>query len=1217
MSAVLATITSYQNENLLLIFGFLVAAWIIIFGLLFSTRSEKPVWNFSTAGQRAIIVWSWFWTAGAVSCLVTGWGFLTWRLSNGRMLVPTAPEMVDGIVYGFVLLGAAVMLLSGWLLRVLVPPRVQPAKDQPPAPNANVATPARTASPAPADEPLYQPLYPGLSFEPLRQPPTSRTRLVPQRPDQQLAEEEPEELEQQEQQEQRKRPRGRRLVFAGAVAVLVVALVGTFGLNGTPTAPTALNQFDGASIAAFFTGFFSKLEVEQTAEVSGDIIPDSELDFQINGDEAREGDFAFDAGRWRPLAQQGNAIAQYKLGVMYANGRGVPRDYVEAYKWLNIAGAQSHEKAIAGRNAVAGKMTLAEIETAQNLAREELAVISGGDEFTGEIPVRLTALTPRELVSAGQTLLKDRGYNAGPSDGLVGPRTRAAVRQYQRDSGLPPTGEITLEIVARLEKRDAAPVASKTSKLGPTAILTPSLAPVAPTPVATGRRSAPVTDCDTLAAHPSSSVGFPGVDFARIDAARAISACEQAIAQFPDELRFQYQLARSLHRAERHSDALNMYRKTGEQGFALAQRSVGFMYANANGVAQDLNQAAIWLRQAADRCDVDAQFALGTLYAEGQGVGKSEAESARWFRMAAAQDHVEARNRLKDFRNLGATPTDAVLNGKDEFEPADFTVARHVENLLASQDREIVEAFERQDYEAVLDRVRPLAEQDTASAQTLLGYMYRSGLGVEKNDTVAAEWYTKAAEQNEPNAQYLLGFMYQRGYGVPQYFAQALQWYRKSGGQGVAGASLNLGEMYDNAQGVTRDRDEALVQYFRAAEAGLAGAQHKLGLAYENGDGVPNDIEQALNWYRNAAAQNFALSQFKLGELYSRGRGVTRNRDEAVRWYRLAADQGLPAAQFSLAKALSVGQGARRDLSQSLTLYSMAAKQGHVEGQVNLAFAYLKGSGVERNPSAAVDWFQKAAAQCNADAQYQLARLHGAGEGVSQASTAEELKFLKLASEQGHAAALQALSVRYAQGKGVAKDPAKALKSTQRAALLGHSRAQFELAETYADGSETVPQDHALAAVWYRKAALQGHGEAQLKLARLYREGLGVARSNVEAVAWYRLAAERGDREAQYNLATAYRLGAGVERDDTEAVTWYQRAAEQGDATSQRELGLQYLRGEGVLQDFVQARVWLGLAADNGDAKASETLSSLTGKLTPKQLSEAERLTKEKQASDS
>lgn len=44
------------------------------------------------------------------------------------------------------------------------------------------------------------------------------------------------------------------------------------------------------------------------------------------------GDFATALRLLRPLAENGNAYAQYSLGFMYATGKGVPRDYTVAVK---------------------------------------------------------------------------------------------------------------------------------------------------------------------------------------------------------------------------------------------------------------------------------------------------------------------------------------------------------------------------------------------------------------------------------------------------------------------------------------------------------------------------------------------------------------------------------------------------------------------------------------------------------------------------------------------------------------------------------------------------------------------------------------------------------------------------------------------------------------------------------------------------------------------
>ena len=48
---------------------------------------------------------------------------------------------------------------------------------------------------------------------------------------------------------------------------------------------------------------------------------------------------------WKSLTQQGNAEAQFNLGRMYANGRGVSQDYKEAVKWYQLAEEQGNAEA--------------------------------------------------------------------------------------------------------------------------------------------------------------------------------------------------------------------------------------------------------------------------------------------------------------------------------------------------------------------------------------------------------------------------------------------------------------------------------------------------------------------------------------------------------------------------------------------------------------------------------------------------------------------------------------------------------------------------------------------------------------------------------------------------------------------------------------------------------------------------------------------------------
>lgn len=56
-----------------------------------------------------------------------------------------------------------------------------------------------------------------------------------------------------------------------------------------------------------------------------------------------------------------------------------------------------------------------------------------------------------DIIRELQQALNNKGYQAGPVDGIYGARTTEAVRQYQRDSKIPGNGELTIELVEALK----------------------------------------------------------------------------------------------------------------------------------------------------------------------------------------------------------------------------------------------------------------------------------------------------------------------------------------------------------------------------------------------------------------------------------------------------------------------------------------------------------------------------------------------------------------------------------------------------------------------------------------------------------------------------------------------------------------------------------------------------------------------------------------------
>lgn len=167
------------------------------------------------------------------------------------------------------------------------------------------------------------------------------------------------------------------------------------------------------------------------------------------------GQRAWDEGRigealvqWQAAADAGDQRSMLALGRLYVRGLGVPQDYVEAHKWLNLAAARGDLDALKERDALAERMTPDERAEARKLARqwrqgdtaaptdEEAAVMTRPPDANPP---------PRSAVREAQELLGELGYQPGPVDGLWGRRTDEAYRAFLRDARLPAAKVLTPE----------------------------------------------------------------------------------------------------------------------------------------------------------------------------------------------------------------------------------------------------------------------------------------------------------------------------------------------------------------------------------------------------------------------------------------------------------------------------------------------------------------------------------------------------------------------------------------------------------------------------------------------------------------------------------------------------------------------------------------------------------------------------------------------------
>lgn len=113
------------------------------------------------------------------------------------------------------------------------------------------------------------------------------------------------------------------------------------------------------------------------------------------------------------------------------------------------------------------------------------------------------------------------------------------------------------------------------------------------------------------------------------------------------------------------------------------------------------------------------------------------------------------------------------------------------------------------------------------------------------------------------------------------------------------------------------------------------------------------------------------------------------------------------------------------------------------------------------------------------------------------------------------------------------------------------------------------------------------------------------------ALRLYRGMAEQGNGNAQYYLGTMYAKGQGVAQDYVEAAKWYRLAADQDHAQAQFNLGNMYDNGRGVAQNEILAHMWFTLSAAQGNQDAVRNRDILARRMTPAQLAQAQKLTRE------
>lgn len=238
-------------------------------------------------------------------------------------------------------------------------------------------------------------------------------------------------------------------------------------------------------------------------------------------------------------------------------------------------------------------------------------------------------------------------------------------------------------------------------------------------------------------------------------------------------------------------------------------------------------------------------------------------------------------------------------------------------------------AFDQGRYLTALELAQKLANAGDARAHTLIARIHAEGLGVPKDQGLAAQWYKRAAELGDVDGIFAYGVILAEGRGVEKNRAGAAEMFERAARTGHAAANYNLGLLFLRGDGKPENPYRAAQHIRYAAEQGIAAAQYDMATLYQNGTGVPHDAVETSRWLRAAAEQGMAAAQYDYAVLLLKGLGLTADEPKAIGYLKSAAEKDIPGAQNRLAHVYNEGVGVKKDTGEAAK-WRLIAKAGGI-----------------------------------------------------------------------------------------------------------------------------------------------------------------------------------------------------------------------------------------------------------------------------------------------
>lgn len=238
-------------------------------------------------------------------------------------------------------------------------------------------------------------------------------------------------------------------------------------------------------------------------------------------------------------------------------------------------------------------------------------------------------------------------------------------------------------------------------------------------------------------------------------------------------------------------------------------------------------------------------------------------------------------------------------------------------------------AYQTGHYRRALDEALKRIEADSqdAAVMTLVGELYRQGLGVPPDQKVATEWYERASERGDVNATYALAMALLDEASGRRDPARAGVLLRRAAEAGHPAANYNLA-LALLATGQPADDALAIKSLERAAEYGIGEAMYALGTLAKQGRGMPQSDEKAAEWLAKAVVTGNIAAEVEYAIMLFNGTGVTADERAAASLFLRAAHKGNPIAQNRIARLYQIGRGIAPDSIEAAAWHLVARSRG-------------------------------------------------------------------------------------------------------------------------------------------------------------------------------------------------------------------------------------------------------------------------------------------------